>query len=51
MGPYLKQQLVVYDQIIIIFVAETPILGVALLLIPRFTGDSNMQGEEGKGGK
>ena len=51
MGPYLKQQQVVYDQIILIVVADNSILGVALLLIPWFVGDSTMQGGEGKGGK
>ena len=39
MCPYLKQQQVVYDQIILIVVADNPILGVALLLISRFAGD------------
>ena len=51
MGLYLKQQRVLYDQIIIIVVADNTILGVALLLIPRFAGDSTMQGGEEKGGK
>ena len=51
MGPYLKQHIVGCAQIIIIVVAYNPILGVALCLLPRFTGDSTMQGGVGKGGK
>ena len=30
---------------------DNPILGVTLRLLPRFTGDSTMQGGEGKEGK
>ena len=51
MVPYLKQQRVGYDQIILIAVTNNPNLGVALCLFPRFEGDSTMQGGEGKGGK
>ena len=51
MGPYLKKQRVGYAQIILIVVADNPILGVALLLLPLFEGDSTMQWGEGKGGK
>ena len=50
MGPYLKQQRFVYDQIFLISVADNHILGVALLLIIRFADDLTMQGGEGKGG-
>ena len=50
MGPYLKHQRVVYDHIIIIFVADNTILGVALLLITRFAGYSTMHGGRRKGG-
>ena len=46
MGTYLKNKQVVYEQIIHIVVADNPILEVALLLIPRFAGDSTMQGGE-----
>ena len=50
-GPYLKQQRGKYTQILPIVVTDNPILGVTLLLLPRFKGDSTMQGGEGKGGK
>ena len=51
-GPYFKQQRVRYAQILPIFVTDNPILGVTLrvtlcvtlLLLPRFTVDSTMQG-------
>ena len=39
-----------YDQILPIVVTNSPILCVSLRLLPRFTGDSTMQGGEGKGG-
>ena len=51
MGPYLKHQRVGYAQIILIVVMDNPSLGIALRLLPRFAGDSTMQGGEGKGGK
>ena len=50
-GPHLKQQQVRYAQILPIVVMENPILGVTLRLLRRFTGDSTVQGGEGKGGK
>ena len=44
-----------YAQILPIVVTDNPILGVTLRvtlrLLPRFTGDSTMQGGEGEGGK
>ena len=51
MGTYLKKQQVGYAQIILIVMTDNPSLGVALLLLRRFAGDSTMQGGEGKGGK
>ena len=51
MGPYLKQQQFGYPKIIHIVVTDNPILGVALRLLPRFTGESTIQGGEGTGGK
>ena len=50
-GPYLKQQLVRYAQILPIVVMDNTILGVTLRLLPRFTGDSTMKVGEGNGGK
>ena len=38
-----------YAQILPIVVTDDPILGVTLCLLPRFTGDSTMQGGEEKG--
>ena len=51
MGAHLKQQRVRYAQILYIVVMDNPSLGVTLRLLPQFTGDSTMQGVEGKGGK
>ena len=48
-GPHLKHQQVGYAQIFPIGVTYNPILGVALFLLPRFTGESTMKG--GGGGK
>ena len=51
MGHYLKQQQFGYSRIIIIVVTDNPIIGIALLLIPLFSGDSTIQEGEGKEGK
>ena len=40
-----------YAQILPIVVTDNPILGITLRLLPRFTGDSTMQGGEVKEGK
>ena len=42
------RQRVRYAQILPIVVADNPILSVVFNLLPRFTGDSTMQGVEGK---
>ena len=42
-GPYLKQQRFWCAQILPVVITDNPILGVALRLLPRFTGDSTMQ--------
>ena len=49
MSPYLKQQQVGYDQIILIIIKKNTSLGVALCLPSWFLGDSTTQGGEGKG--
>ena len=45
----MKHQRFRYAQVLPIVVADNPILSVALQMLPRFTGDSTMQGGEGKG--